>query len=253
MLEVSSGQLLVLSVAGVIILGKRDLPRLSRVIGTQLGRVVGLAQGARARADSFAAENELRQVQAELRSGLRQLNAVKAEVELSVSSGRNVAGRSNGQSSETILESSSQKVMAVESRRSSALSPDNRTDKPEGVKYAGKQETLAAAAEYEWERRGLVLSTRADVNESTFPNSGSKQLAGLIQESLLFSEYDRLTGSLAANNSSAPSPPNTETHDTKRLGLQEKNYGPKDEAEVDDSFGPDGVKTNNEIRPNRVP
>jgi hypothetical protein len=63
--------------------------------GTQVGRVVGLLQGARARADQFAGQNELHQLQNELRSGLRDLDAVKSELAVSLSS-RGVVGRQLG-------------------------------------------------------------------------------------------------------------------------------------------------------------
>jgi hypothetical protein len=80
---------------GMALAGRKDLPKVSRVVGTQLGRVVGLLQGARARTDTFAATNELRQLQNELRSGLRELDQVKTEFAVAASS-QGVFGRKLG-------------------------------------------------------------------------------------------------------------------------------------------------------------
>jgi hypothetical protein len=80
---------------GIALAGRKDLPKVSRVVGTQLGRVVGLLQGARARTDTFAATNELRQLQNELRSGLRDLDQVKTEFAVAASS-QGVFGRKLG-------------------------------------------------------------------------------------------------------------------------------------------------------------
>lgn len=80
---------------GMALAGRRDLPAASRFVGSQLGRVVGLLQGARARADQFAAHNELKQLQNELRSGLRELDQVKTELAVAASS-QGMVGRSLG-------------------------------------------------------------------------------------------------------------------------------------------------------------
>ncbi|KAI2509878.1 zinc-RING finger domain [Fragilaria crotonensis] len=76
-------------------IGRKDLPRAARFAGTQTGRIVGLLQGARVRADRFAAQSELRQLQNELRSGLRELDAVRSEVAVAVSS-QGMVGRGLG-------------------------------------------------------------------------------------------------------------------------------------------------------------
>lgn len=54
-------------------IGRKDLPKASRFFGNKVGRLVGILQGARARADRFAQTNELHALQNELRSGLREL------------------------------------------------------------------------------------------------------------------------------------------------------------------------------------
>jgi Sec-independent protein translocase protein TatA len=95
MFDISWGELAVLGAVGVAVTGKRDLPKACRFVGQQLGRVVGLLQGARARADRFAHHNELRALQNELRSGLRELDQVKTELAVAASS-QGVMGRGLG-------------------------------------------------------------------------------------------------------------------------------------------------------------
>jgi Sec-independent protein translocase protein TatA len=85
----------VLGGVGVVLVGRQDLPRVSRMLGNQVGRVVGLLQGARARADQFATNNELKQLQNELRSGLRELDQVKTELAVAASS-HGMVGRTLG-------------------------------------------------------------------------------------------------------------------------------------------------------------
>ena len=97
MFDISWGELAVLGAVGVAVTGKRDLPKACRFVGQQLGRVVGLLQGARARADRFAHHNELRALQNELRSGLRELDQVKTELAVAASS-QGVMGRGLGTS-----------------------------------------------------------------------------------------------------------------------------------------------------------
>ena len=80
---------------GFALVGKKDLPRVFHTCGTQVGRLVGLLQGARARADRFSSNNELRQLQNEFRSGLREIDAVRSELAVSMSS-RGVVGKGLG-------------------------------------------------------------------------------------------------------------------------------------------------------------
>lgn len=88
MFDISWGEIFLVGGVGAALAGRRDLPTACRFIGSQLGRVVGLLQGARARADRFTAHNELRQLQNELRSGLRELDQVKTELAVAASMGR---------------------------------------------------------------------------------------------------------------------------------------------------------------------
>ena len=95
MFDISWAELAVLGAVGVAVTGKRDLPKACNFVGHQLGRVVGLLQGARTRADRFAHHNELKALQNELRSGLRELDQVKMELAVAASS-RGVMGRGLG-------------------------------------------------------------------------------------------------------------------------------------------------------------
>jgi Sec-independent protein translocase protein TatA len=97
MLDISWGEIFVMGGLGMALAGRRDLPAASRFVGSQLGRVVGFLQGARARADQFAAQNELKQLQNELRSGLRELDQVKTELAVAASS-QGMVGRTLGAS-----------------------------------------------------------------------------------------------------------------------------------------------------------
>lgn len=80
MFDVSWGEIAVLSTLGLVLIGRRDLPIASHALGQQIGRIVGLLQGARLRADRFATDHQLKQLQNEFKSGLRELDAVKAEL-----------------------------------------------------------------------------------------------------------------------------------------------------------------------------
>ena len=72
-----------------------DVAAASRMLGRQVGRVVGVLQGARARADRFTADNELRQLQNELRSSLRELDTVRGELAVAAT-GSGLMGRGLG-------------------------------------------------------------------------------------------------------------------------------------------------------------
>ncbi|KAG7336483.1 hypothetical protein IV203_027532 [Nitzschia inconspicua] len=95
MFDISLGEIFVVSAVGMALTGRRDLPAACRFVGSQIGRVVGLLQGARARADQFAHQNELKQLQNEFRSGLRELDQVKMELAVAASS-RGMIGRGLG-------------------------------------------------------------------------------------------------------------------------------------------------------------
>ena len=95
MFDISWGEIAVLTSAGLILIGRKDLPIASHALGQQIGRIVGLLQGARIRADRYANDHQLKQLQNEFKSGLRELDAVKAELAGSMLSSSQVGGGNN--------------------------------------------------------------------------------------------------------------------------------------------------------------
>lgn len=223
MFEVSWGELVVVVGLGVALIGRKDLPNAARVAGTQVGRVVGFLQGARARADRFAAQNELRQLQNELRSGLRELDAVKSELAVSIS-GRGMVGRglgaivpgvnkNDGSGTPPALGESSTASAGVGT--TATLTPketpgfvgkDNtgfhevgrahRAGEPSSTVLPPVSQTIAAVAEEEWEKQGIAFRSRAEqgVGISNFDQSTSTSvlLSNLMKETLIHDQYDRV-------------------------------------------------------------
>jgi Sec-independent protein translocase protein TatA len=208
MFDVSWGEIAVITGVGLVLIGRKDLPKAAFVAGTQLGRVVGLLQGARARADRFGAHSELKQLQNELRSGLRELDAVKSELAVSMSAG-GMMGRSLGamtpnaarqpqqpqlhQSAPNINLSTSNPAMTSSSLDTAASSytPQHRP-----VVQSSIYQTTAAVAEQEWVAQGIAFSSAAEqglgVSNFNREQAGSVVLANLLQQSLIFDQYDRV-------------------------------------------------------------
>jgi Sec-independent protein translocase protein TatA len=97
MFDMSWGELFVIGAVGVTFIGRKDLPKVAEKAGKHVGKFVGLLIGARQRMDKFAANNELQKLQSELRSGLRELDAVKSELAIASSTG-GLVGRALGSS-----------------------------------------------------------------------------------------------------------------------------------------------------------
>lgn len=189
MLEVSWGELAVVLGLGLALIGRKDLPNAARVAGTQVGRVVGLLQGARARADRFAAQNELKQLQNELRSGLRELDAVKAEVAVSMSGGGRAGGRTLGamvpsaNKQPPLMPPSSSAIPPITSKPNlpqsstqtstgnrmlgpaSSFAPPTTNESPpmySSHDLAPERQSIAAVVEEEWEKQGISFRSRAE-------------------------------------------------------------------------------------------
>jgi sec-independent protein translocase protein TatB len=207
MFEVSWGEIALVLGVGVAIVGPKDLPKAARFAGTQLGRVVGLLQGARARADRFAAQNELRQLQNELRAGLRELDAVKSELAVSLSPGRGLVGRGLGSmvaganKNNTVQSPPSPSIVSASSPLVSSTRPSPLTSIEElttdhsELPLAPEAQTIAAVAEEEWEKQGIAFKSRAErgagLEQYDPSTSGSAILANLLTQSLVFDQYDR--------------------------------------------------------------
>jgi Sec-independent protein translocase protein TatA len=232
MIEVSWGELAVMTGLGLFLIGKHDLPKAAHVVGTYTGRMVGLLQGARARADRFAAHSELKQLQNELRSGLRELDVVKSELAVSMSPGAMV-GRNLGALTGNVnnnnkrqnykpAQQQQQQSQQLTARNlpsysvSSSLSTDvdisatamdgynqNRSSASASSFLAPSEQTVAAVAEQEWASQGISFVSKAERgrnHSSSFGNNtdnntetgGSVILANLLQQSLVFDQYDRV-------------------------------------------------------------
>ncbi|GKZ00736.1 hypothetical protein MPSEU_001025500 [Mayamaea pseudoterrestris] len=229
--SISWGELTVVIGLGLFIIGKKDLPKAAHVAGTQVGRVVGLLQGARARADRFAGQNELRQLQRELQSGLRELDMVKSEFAVSMS-GQSAGGLGSNSSSMSMMSGgrrwsplvntlSSQSSSMAGATRQTILSSDTSSamtsshdripataaapitaleDREQLLPYSHQlppaTQTIAAVAEEEWIKRGINFKSRAEqgagLTSYDASTSGSVMLANLIQQSLIFDQYNRV-------------------------------------------------------------
>lgn len=197
MFETSWGEIIVCAGLCMAVIGRKDLPSASRFVGSQVGRVVGLLQGARIRADRFAGQNELRQLQNELRAGLRELDAVKAEIAVAASS-RGTIGRQLGATvaSANRKPSGDNGSNIKDYAAGSMASPVTPSSIPtEAVRsLAPRSQAVAAVAEHEWEKQGIGFASRAELrgSETAAGPSGAKILANLIQQSLIYDQHDRV-------------------------------------------------------------
>jgi Sec-independent protein translocase protein TatA len=233
MFDFSWAQIVVLCGASVYFVGRKDLPRVSRVAGEQLGRLVGLVQGARAKADKFAANSELKQLQDELRSGLRELDTVRTEMILSMQPqkrgmiGGSMIGRDpmSGLSQvtqESLVAATSNSTLSTSSLQSAnlnavewktqlaAASTETSTGESSTFKLASslppalhpsslasEKHAISAVAEEVWEQRGMGFQSRAEQGAGLLnynhATSGSSLLSDLVRQSLIFDQYDRMT------------------------------------------------------------
>jgi Sec-independent protein translocase protein TatA len=203
MFETSWGEIFVMTGLCMVLIGRKDLPNASRFVGSQVGRVVGLLQGARMRADRFAAQNELRQLQNELRAGLRELDAVKAEIAVAASS-RGTLGRQLGATVASVNRmaptSSENDGDAIEYNYAAASENTTSIARPSNIPseairpLAPRSQAVAAVAQDEWEKQGIGFTSRAEQrgSETAAGPSGAKILANLIQQSLIFDQHDRV-------------------------------------------------------------
>jgi Sec-independent protein translocase protein TatA len=196
MFDVSWGELAVVTGLGLFLVGKKDLPAATRVVGRHFGRAVGVLQGARARADRFAANHELRQLQNELRAGLRELDAVKSEFAVSMSPSRSLGATVPGVNRMAVAENRSLGATPVPSIHRTAVAENQvfsgtPAAVPSGVPTAAdlhelppERQTIAAVAEEEWKRRGIDFTSRAEQGSGVrmdVTKSGSAVLAGILR------------------------------------------------------------------------
>ena len=206
MFDTSWGEIFVMTGLCLALVGRKDLPKASRFVGSQVGRVVGLLQGARLRADRFAAQNELRQLQNELRAGLRELDAVKAEIAVAASS-RGTIGRALGATVpsanriapegvvRSISDNENKGVFTTVTTTNSSKTMEMRDMPTAAVRpLAPRAHAVAAVAEDEWVKQGIGFVSRAEQMgaDTAAGPSGAKILSNLIQQSLIFDQHDRV-------------------------------------------------------------
>lgn len=225
MVEISWGEVGFVIGVGMFLIGRKDLPKAAHTVGTQLGRVVGLLQGARARADQYTAQNELRQLQNELRSGLRELDQVRSELAVSMST-RGMMGRELGAtvpSANRILPGTTMGAASASAPNfqmassggsgqisgassfgnnasSSLPSIDSTTTssmitQPTTPIYTTKMQGIGAVAEEEWMKQGIHFRSKAEQGIGSLldtASSGSAILANALQQSLIHDQYDRV-------------------------------------------------------------
>eukprot|EP00551_Chaetoceros_affinis_P007660 CAMPEP_0203667836 /NCGR_PEP_ID=MMETSP0090-20130426/4581_1 /ASSEMBLY_ACC=CAM_ASM_001088 /TAXON_ID=426623 /ORGANISM="Chaetoceros affinis, Strain CCMP159" /LENGTH=249 /DNA_ID=CAMNT_0050532105 /DNA_START=45 /DNA_END=794 /DNA_ORIENTATION=- len=217
------------------LVGRKDLPKASHFLGTKIGQVVGLLQGARARADRFATNNELKALQNELRSGLRELDTVKGELAVAASSrgligrglGRGIkgsgggGGRIGGITNVAVGSSSSTRAqLNAGGTDTSLLSQSNAIpaspaisnseylaaarEAEETNQSSGKSkeqlpprsQSVAAVAEEEWEKQGIGFKSIAEMGGGSHSNSSPGIGAGDVRMSGSFLLSDLMQQSL---------------------------------------------------------
>lgn len=223
MFDVSWGEMFVLTAVAVSMVGRKDLPKGFHFIGTQVGRVVGLMQGARARADRFAGNNELRQLQNELRSGLRELDAVKTEMLMSTAAPRQLGATVSSANRSSTMASNSNSQGNGNHLNTNIVQPSltggafaatttgnngNTNNFGLGIRQEGspndsatarrelapRHQSIAAVAEGEWEKQGIGFKSRAESQkrDNSGVVGGSVLLANLYQQTLIHDQYDRV-------------------------------------------------------------
>ncbi len=197
-LSFSGGEIGVLTGIGLVLIGRKDLPVAANALGKQVGRIVGLLQGARIRADRFATDHQLKQLQNEFKSGLRELDAVKAEMAGAMMSNRGGIGGSNlgaivpgvnkkkemsttlGGSDAAAATSQHHGHTQLQTPQMSSIGADylaaaknaemNQSSPPISSldggfmmrELAPRSQSVAAVAEEEWEKRGIGFRSIAE-------------------------------------------------------------------------------------------
>lgn len=215
MFDVTFGEFMLVGAVGFFLIGKQDLPKAFHMAGKYTGRMVGFLQGARVRAERFAAESELKQLHNEFRSGLRELDLVKSELAVTMSS-RGMIGRELGATTANVNRpqpqlqnntswyqpsTSSTDKAQHELKRSDVLSPSNpepfnvvQSPKSSSILSTPSAQTIGAVAEQEWMKQGIGFISRG---EKEFHRKGSEKAGSIIlsevyEESLVHDQYDRV-------------------------------------------------------------
>lgn len=189
-LSFSGGEIGVLTGIGLVLIGRKDLPVAANALGKQVGRIVGLLQGARIRADRFATDHQLKQLQNEFKSGLRELDAVKAEMAGAMMSNRGIGGSNLGaivpgvnkkkemstlggsaaatstlHHGHTPLQTPQISSIGVDYLAAAKKSEMNQSSPPISStlrELAPRSQSVAAVAEEEWEKQGIGFRSIAE-------------------------------------------------------------------------------------------
>ena len=192
------GEIGVLSGIGLVLIGRKDLPVAAHALGRQVGRIVGLLQGARIRADRFATDHQLKQLQNEFKSGLRELDAVKAEMASAMVTSRGIGGQRGGLSATVPGVNKKKEMSTLESPNATTLTsqhhehaslqsspqipsigadylaaaknaelsqsspPLSNVDGGSMRELAPRSQSVAAVAEEEWEKQGIGFRSIAE-------------------------------------------------------------------------------------------
>ncbi len=191
------GEIGVLSGIGLVLIGRKDLPVAAHALGRQVGRIVGLLQGARIRADRFATDHQLKQLQNEFKSGLRELDAVKAEMASAMVTSRGIGGQRGGLGATVPGVNKKKEMSTLESPNAATLTsqhhehaslqspqipsigadylaaaknaelsqsspPLSNVDGDSMRELAPRSQSVAAVAEEEWEKQGIGFRSIAE-------------------------------------------------------------------------------------------
>mmetsp|Transcript_9524 Transcript_9524/g.14556 ORF Transcript_9524/g.14556 Transcript_9524/m.14556 type:complete len:267 (+) Transcript_9524:140-940(+) len=194
MFDVTWGELGILTGIGLVLIGRKDLPVAANALGKQVGRIVGLLQGARIRADRFATDHQLKQLQNEFKSGLRELDAVKAEMAgAMMSNNRDIGGSNLGATVPGVDKKKEMSTMggspaisathhgnaplqtpqmssigadylaaAKSAEMSQSSPPISFVDGGSIRELAPRSQSVAAVAEEEWEKQGIGFKSIAE-------------------------------------------------------------------------------------------
>ena len=198
MLDISGGEILLVAGIGIVLIGRKDLPRASFFLGDKVGRVVGFLQGARARGEQYASgASEIKAGLKELRSGLRELDAVKAELAIAATSGLRGFDDANPGMTQTVLSPKSERLVNVTKLEAKAHKSDNLKTSPitSNSDLAPRKQSVAAVVEDEWAKRGMSFQAKGErVNWGAgSPTGGGSLLNDIISEGLIHDQYDRVT------------------------------------------------------------
>ena len=174
MFDISWGEIAVLTSAGLILIGRKDLPIASHALGQQIGRIVGLLQGARIRADRYANDHQLKQLQNEFKSGLRELDAVKAELAGSMLSSSQVGGGS-GNLGALVSSVDKKKKKSLKSMKGGEMIGGSSSSM---LASSGLQSTMSSSSV---EYSGKIPTTIMPQSSNNMNNMGAEYLAAAQQ------------------------------------------------------------------------